>query len=74
MKTWKQTIDPIIKKYKSQTDKIFADFNKEVKAKKLVSTAETNDLWRSKYANKLKKVDDKHDLEYKSVWTKFHSK
>lgn len=74
MKTWKQTIDPLIKKYKTQTDKIFADFNKEIKAKKLSSTAETNELWRSKYADKFKKAEEKHHSEYKAVWTKFYSK
>ena len=72
MKTWKQTISPLLKKYKSDTDKVFSAYNKEVKSKKLTSISDTNTLWRSKYAAKLDKIDKAHDIAYKKVWTEFH--
>lgn len=72
MKTWTETITPFLKKNERETDKIFEAFEKEKKAKKLNTTSEENSLWRSKYAAKLKVWEEKHDKEYKKIWTKFH--
>jgi Spy/CpxP family protein refolding chaperone len=74
MKTWKQTIDPLLKKFKAQTDKIFQQYNKEVKEKNITATSEMNKLWNSKYKEKLEAIEKKHDEEYKKVWYKFHKK
>jgi hypothetical protein len=74
MKTWKQTIDPLLKKFKGQTDKIFQQYNKEVKEKNITATSEMNKLWNSKYKEKLEAIEKKQDEEYKKVWYKFNKK
>ena len=74
MKTWIETITPFLKKNEKETDKIFDAFEKEKKAKKLNSISEENTLWRTKYAPKLKVWEEKHDKEYKKIWTKYHKK
>jgi hypothetical protein len=73
MKTWLETITPFLKKEEKLTDKIFADFEKEKKAKKIKTVAEENALWR-KYAPKLKAIEDSHEVEYMKIWNKFHKK
>jgi hypothetical protein len=74
MKTWLETITPFLKKEEKLTDKIFADFEKEQKAKKIKTVSEENALWRSKYAPKLKAIEDNHEVEYMKIWNKFHKK
>lgn len=74
MKTWTEYISPFLKKNEKETDKIFNAYDKEVKAKKLTTTSELNTLWRTKYASKLKSWEEKHEREYKKLWTKFHKK
>ena len=63
MKTWTEYISPFLKKNE-----------KEKKAKKITTISEENTLWRSKYAPKLKVWEEKHEREYKKLWTKFHKK
>lgn len=74
MKTWNEIINPYLKKYKSQTDKVFTAYNKEVKQKKITSIAETNKLFKEKYQNKIDILEEKHNEEYKKIWNKFHKK
>jgi hypothetical protein len=74
MKTWLETITPYLKKSEKITDKIFSDFEKEKKAKKIKSVSEENSLWRSQYAPKLKAIEDKHEIEYMKIWNKHHKK
>ena len=74
MKTWSETINPYLKKWKAETDKIFTAYNKEVKQKKLTSISETNKLFREKYQPKIDKFEEKHDKEYKKIWNKYHKK
>jgi hypothetical protein len=64
----------LIKKFDVDTRKIFTSYNKEVKAKGLSTIAETNKLWRSKYAPKLDKIEKIHDEEYKVLWNSYHRK
>lgn len=74
MKTWTEIINPFLKKWKAQTDKIFVAYNKEVKQKKLTAITETNKLWKEKYKDKLDILEAKHDEEYKKIWNKFNKK
>jgi hypothetical protein len=74
MKSWVQTITPLLNKQEKETNKLFASFEKEKTSKKLKTTAEENSLWRSKYASKLKDIEAKHEKEYNIIWKKFHSK
>jgi cyclopropane fatty-acyl-phospholipid synthase-like methyltransferase len=73
-KTWKETITPHLNKVDRETKKIFNSFEKEKKSKNLTSTAETNQLWRSKYKTKLDNFLAKTDEEYKKIWNKFYLK
>lgn len=72
MATWKETISPLLKKYKTQTDRVFSAYNKELKTKKISSTAEMNKLWREKYKSKLDAIEKRHNQEYKKVWERFY--
>ena len=74
MKTWREYIEPFLKKNEKETNKIFEAFEKEKKAKKITTISEENTLWRSKYAPKLKVWEEKHEREYKKLWSKFHKK
>lgn len=64
----------LLKKFEAETDKIFATYNKEVKTKGLTSIADTNKLWRAKYAAKLEKIEKAHHERYKVLWNSFHNK
>ena len=71
-KTWRETVNPITKKFKLETDKLFAAYNKEIKAKGITTTAEHNELWREKYSEKFNKIDKRHAKEYKKAFLNFH--
>ena len=73
-KTWKQTINPVLARFKKETDKIFSDYNKEVKQKKLTTISDTNKLWNEKYKSKFDRIEKKHNEEYSVIWYKFHKK
>ena len=64
----------LLKKFQVDTDKIFASYDKEVKAKGLTSIADTNKLWRSKYAKKLEKIEKMHHERYRVLWNSYHNK
>lgn len=73
-KTWKETIKPFLAKYKKDTDKVFAAYNKEVKKLKLTANNDLNNLWNKKYKSKMDKLEDWHDKEYRKIWNEFHKK
>lgn len=64
----------LLKKHQLVTDKIFDTFDKEAKAKGLTSVADTNKLWRSKYATKLEKIEKIHDERYRVLWNSYFLK
>ena len=49
VKSWRSVVDPITKKFKIQTDRLFASYARQVKAQGITTTAEHNKLWREKY-------------------------
>lgn len=62
----------LLKKFQADTDKIFAAYDKEVKSKGLTSIADTNKLFRSKYAPKLEKIEKAHHEKYRTLWNSYH--
>lgn len=68
IKTWRETVNPITKKFKIETDKLLAAYDKEAKSKGITTTAEHNELWREKYRSKFEKIEKRHAAEYKKAW------
>jgi len=64
----------LLKKFKEDTDKIFAAFDKEVKSKGLTTISDTNKLFKSKYAPKLEKIEKAHHEKYKTLWNSYFLK
>ena len=74
MENFKKEVGPLLKKFKERTDKIFLQYNKEVKAKNITSISEQNKLWREKYKERLEKIEKEHNEKYKKLWYKFFKK
>ena len=74
MKSWKQTIDPILRRTQVKFDKIQSDFNSEVKENKITDTENRNKLWNKKYAPKFDKIMKSHKVEVQKIWDKYHKK
>lgn len=70
--TWQKMIGPLIKKYDSETKKIFKAHKDEIKRRKIKSVSENNKLWNTKYKPKLNIIEKKHDIAYKKIWSKYH--
>ena len=74
MKTYQQALKPVTSKLKKETDKIFADFNKEKESKKITTTTESNKLWNSKYSKKFDKAMKFHNGEAIKIYNEYHKK
>ena len=60
MKTREELKNAQLKKLKDQTDKIFADFDAELKKKKANLTTDINKLFTPKYSTKIEKALKDH--------------
>jgi len=60
MKTKEELKTAQLKKLKDQTDKIFAEFNAELKKKKANLTTDINKLFTPKYSTKIEKALKDH--------------
>jgi hypothetical protein len=60
MKTKEELKTAQLKKFKSQTDKIFSQFNAELKKKKATLTADINKIFTPKYSSKIEKATKDH--------------
>jgi len=74
MKTYQQALKPVVSKMQKETDKIFADFNKEKESKKITLTVESNKLWNSKYSKKFDKIMKSHKIEAIKIYDQYHKK
>jgi len=74
MKTYQQALKPVVSKLQKESDKIFADFNKEKESKKITSTVESNKLWNSKYSKKFDKIMKSHKIEAIKIYDEYHKK
>jgi hypothetical protein len=74
MKTYQQSLKPVTSKLKKETDKIFADFNKEKETKKITTTSESNKLWDGKYSKKFDKTMKSHNVEAIKIYNEYHKK
>ncbi len=88
MKTQKQSTMPVTKKtkvvdwrkelwkatgkYVMAQDKLFKDFEKEVRESPLpMHLKQRSDLWKKKYQPKLDKLEKQEDAAYKRLWEKY---
>lgn len=75
VKSWSEYIKPFLKKWENKSNKLFLEFDKEIKTKKgILTTADYNKLWDKKYKLRFENMQKKQQDEYKKVWLKFHNK
>lgn len=70
---WAKEFEKVLGPFQKKTDKLFADFDKEV-AKKPMTTSERNELWRKKYQARFDALDKAEDAAYTRLWNKYHDK
>jgi len=68
MKTWKQKIDPHLRKLDREANKLFKEYYKELNTRKIVSIASSNTLWNYKYSSKLNKIMEDYNKQYVLLW------
>ena len=69
---WEKELSKATGKYVRAIDKLFKDFEKEVReSSRPMHLNQRNDLWKTKYQPKLDKLEAKEDAAYKRLWEKY---
>jgi len=72
-KDWNKHIAKHNKEFNTEAKKIIDAFNIECVNKNISTTAAYNKLWNEKFADKLNKLLEKKNIEYKKLWDEFHN-
>lgn len=69
---WRKELWKATGKYVMAQDKLFKDFEKEVRESPLpMHLKQRSDLWKKKYQPKLDNLEAKEDAAYKRLWEKY---